>query len=279
MPEEFMTATADGEQLDLQVTEQVEQTGDTGQVTAEQQMGTQDQAGRTFTQAQLDEIVQRRIAKEQARFENERTSTAQQARDSWIADQGYEWKGKPIKTEAEYKEALKEAELEQEISRKYAHLPDEVQMEMLENRKFREQYQAKEQEFAEQQRTAQEQSEFETRKNSMYAEFLSEFPDHNTEEAWGKIPADVWSDAEKWLQTGGREGRRLADGLTRHNWKQGQAQQQAETANQANAASSTGSVKAQAPPKGPLTQEMVEKMSDKERMSRWPEIRKLYGMK
>ena len=39
----------------------------------------------------------------------------QEARDSWIADQGYEWKGKPIKTEAEYQSALKEQELEQRI--------------------------------------------------------------------------------------------------------------------------------------------------------------------
>ena len=67
--------------------------------------------------------------------------------------------------------------------------------------------------------------------------------------------------------------------MTRHNWKQNQAQTQANDANQANAAASTGSVKAQAPPKGPLTEEMVEAMTDKERMARWPEIRKLYNMK
>ena len=49
MPEELMTATADGEQLDSQVTEQVE-TGDTGQVT-EQQTETQAPPEKTFTQA------------------------------------------------------------------------------------------------------------------------------------------------------------------------------------------------------------------------------------
>ena len=71
----------------------------------------------------------------------------QEARDSWIAEQGYEWKGKRITTEAEYKEALREKQLEDEIAQKYAHLPEDVRQELAENRKFRERYEAKEKEY------------------------------------------------------------------------------------------------------------------------------------
>lgn len=207
--------------------------------------------------------------------ERARQEAAQEARDSLIAAEGYIWKGKPITTEAEYIAAKKEQEMEQEIERKYAHLPDDVREEMLENRKFREQYQTQQQQIEAQQRQAQAQQDFASRRDSMYAEFLEEFPDQDFE----AIPKEVFAEAEKWLKTGGREGRRLADAMTRHNWKQNMAQQQASEANQANAAASTGSVKAAAPPKGPLTEEMVEAMTDQERMARWPEIRKLYGMK
>ena len=273
MPEELMTATADGEQLDTQeVTEQVE-TGDTGLVTDDQQTETQTPPERTFTQAQLDEIVQRRIAKEQSRFENERVSAAQQARDSYIAEQGYTWKGRPITTEAEYKAALEEQEIENMIqSRGYD--PDEIAKVVSAHPEVKRATEyLKQQE--ESQRQAQAQQDFASRRDSMYEEFLEDFPDQDFE----AIPQEVWTEANKWLQSGGREGRRLADALTRHNDRQRRAQEQANDANSANAAASTGSVKAQAPPKGPLTEEMVEAMTDKERMARWPEIRKLYGMK
>lgn len=269
MPEDLMTATAtaDGDQLetqDTQVSEQVE-TGDTGLETGEQQTEqTQTPPEKTFTQAQLDEIIQKRLSKEQARFENEKKSAAQQARDEWIASQGYEWKGKHIATEAEYNEALKEYQMEQEILQKYAYLPEDVQSELLENRKFREQYQSQQKIIQEQQRRVQQERDFVTRRDAMYAEFLEEFPDQNTEEAWAKIPAEVWAEADRWLKTGGREGRRLADALTRYNWKQAQAQQQANDANSANANASTGSVKGQAKSGAFFTREQVANMSREE---------------
>lgn len=201
----------------------------------------------------------------------------QEAIDQEYAAMGYTWNGKPITSKAEYQEALRE----QELMQKYQNqgLPEDVVSELIENRKFREQYQTQQQQIEAQQRKAQEEADLNSRRDGMYDEFLGEFPDYNTEEKWAAIPKDVWADAEKWLKTGGREGRRLADAMTRHNWRQNQAQQQASEANQANAMASTGSVKAAAPPKGPLTEEMVEAMTDKERMARWPEIRKLYNMK
>ena len=201
-------------------------------------------------------------------IERTRQEAAQQARDSWIEEQGYAWKGKPIKTEAEYKQALQEQELENKIRSQYQNVPDEIVDELLESRKFREQFQS-------QQKATKEQQDFATRRNSMYEEYLTEFPEQDP----AAIPKEVWAEADKWLKSGGREGRRLADALTRHNFKQSMAQQQAEQANQSNAAASTGSVKTQGMPKGPLTEEMVENMSDKERMERWPEIKKLFKMK
>jgi hypothetical protein len=46
----------------------------------------------------------------------------QEAKDNWIAEQGYEWNGKPITTEAEYKTAVQEKQLLEQ----YKELPAEV---------------------------------------------------------------------------------------------------------------------------------------------------------
>lgn len=207
--------------------------------------------------------------------ERARQEAAQQARDSWIAEQGYEWKGRPIKTEAEYRAALQEQELEEKIRQQYADVPDEIVNELLEGKRFREQYQNQQKTFEERQRQEQAEQDFVSRRNSMYEEFLTEFPDHDP----ATIPKEVFAEADKWLKSGGREGRRLADAMTRHNWQQNIAQQKAEHANQANAETSTGSVKTQGIPKGSLTEEMVENMSPQELAKRWPEVKKLFKMR
>jgi hypothetical protein len=69
-------------------------------------------------------------------IERARVEAAQQARDSYIAEQGYEWNGKPITTEAQYKDAL----AEQALIDKYkdSNLPEEVIQELMEGRKDRE---------------------------------------------------------------------------------------------------------------------------------------------
>jgi hypothetical protein len=43
--------------------------------------------------------------------ERAKQESIQAGRDAWIAEQGYEWNGKPITTEAEYKQALQEKEV------------------------------------------------------------------------------------------------------------------------------------------------------------------------
>jgi hypothetical protein len=95
-------------------------------------------------------------------IERARQEAAQQARDSVIAEQGHEWNGKPITTEAQYKDAL----AEQALINKYqdSNLPDEVIQELMEGRKDRE-ARAKE-------KAAQEE---ETKKTAQVNDFLDYF--------------------------------------------------------------------------------------------------------
>lgn len=71
--------------------------------------------------------------------ERARQEAAQQARDSVIADMGYTWNGKPITTEAEYKQVLQEQELISQY--KDRDLPEEVIQELLASRRDREERQ------------------------------------------------------------------------------------------------------------------------------------------
>jgi hypothetical protein len=198
---------------------------------------------------------------------------AQKARDAVIAEMGYEWKGNPIITEAQYKQALKEKQLEDSLRQQYSNVPDEIVNKLVELDRFREETLAEKKAREEAERKAQEEKDLITRRDSMYDEFMSEFPEYDTEEKWKAIPKEVWAEAEKWLATGGREGRRLADAFTRHNWKQNVAQQQANDANQANAASSTGSAKGQGKAQTFFTREQVANMSREEIQSNYPAIK------
>jgi hypothetical protein len=181
----------------------------------------------------------------------------QEALDEYIASLNYEWNGKPIKTKAEYDQALKEKEI---FERYQAQgLPEDVINELVASKRFREESlaekQAREAEIA---KTQQEQ-EFKQRRDSMYIEFLNEFKDYGSEEKWKTIPPEVFAEADKWLKTGGREGRRLADAFARYNYTKLISQQQAATANQTNAASSTGSVKGNGlPDSGYISKEVFE---------------------
>lgn len=71
--------------------------------------------------------------------ERARQEAAQEARDAFIAGQGYTWNDKPITTEAEYKQAM----AEQEMINKYKDrdLPPEVIQELVESRRDREERQ------------------------------------------------------------------------------------------------------------------------------------------
>lgn len=77
-------------------------------------------------------------------IERAAAEAAQAARDSYIAEQGYEWQGRAITTEGEYKAAL----AEQELMQKYQNLPPELVNEIMAGRRDREQ-RAQEREAAE----------------------------------------------------------------------------------------------------------------------------------
>ena len=245
MPEDIInTATADGEvSTEQQIsTEQVE-TGDTAQVEQETAQETvQERQERLFKQSELDAIIEKRLAKERQRHETETKTAAQQARDSWVAEQGYVWHNKPISTEAEYKQALKEQELENKIRTQYSNVPDEVVNELVEGKRFREQYQ-----------TEKQTAEQKAAESKMYSDFLEAYPDVKPED----VPAEVWKEV--------KAGRNLTDAYVRYENKRlkdemakYQTQQQIEQANSKNAASSTGSAKTSGKTGGFISKEDFE---------------------
>lgn len=67
-----------------------------------------------------EEAVQ--LAQKGMNYDRAVARAQQEARDAYIAEQGYEWQGKSITTEAEYKAAVRE----QELLNQYKELPPEV---------------------------------------------------------------------------------------------------------------------------------------------------------
>lgn len=115
-------------------------------------------------------------------YEKAQERAAQQARDTYIAEQGHVWNGKPVTTEAEYKNAI----AEQSLMKQYEEqdLPAELVEELLAGRRDREE-RAKEREA----QTA------EAAKNADLTEFLTYFQATN-ERAFDPnkdaIPQSVW---------------------------------------------------------------------------------------
>jgi hypothetical protein len=207
---------------------------------------------KTFTQAELDDIITKRLERDR---ESTSKKAAQSARDSYIAEQNYEWQGKPIKTEAEYKQALREKELVEQYQEQ--GLPDDVVKELVESKKFREQYE-----------NDRKQSEASQKQQSEFKVFLDAYPDIKPDE----IPPGVWEDVNK--------GTRLVDAYARHENKllkdklaameQGK---QIEQQNELNASSSTGSVTGQGEGKPSVfTREQVKAMSQTETNKHWSAI-------
>jgi hypothetical protein len=148
----------------------------------------------------------------------------QEARDAWIAEQGYEWNGKAITTEAEYKEAVREAEIRKSLENR--ELPPEVIEELVESRKFREESKAEKQ-------TRQQQE----RQQKDFQAFFEAYPDIKP----NQIPAEVWQEVQN--------GKSLVDAYAKHENTQlktklaeYEAKFKAQETNNANASSSPGSV-------------------------------------
>lgn len=124
-----------------------------------------------------DEAIE--LAQKGMNYEKAVERAKQEALDSYIAEQGYEWNGQPITTYEQYQQALKEQELIEQYQD--ADLPDEVIQELIENRKFREQYMAQQEQIQQEQKQQQE-----------FVEFAEQFPDVDPE----SIPSEVWQQYE-----------------------------------------------------------------------------------
>lgn len=207
---------------------------------------------KTFTQAELDAIITKRIERER---ESTAKRVAQEARDTYIKEQGYTWQGKPITTEAEYRQALQEQKwMEQYQSH---DLPEDVVQELVEGKKFREQYQQEKQ-----------TNEQKAKQDADFAAFLQTYPDVKASD----IPENVWQEVN--------QGKSLVDAYARHEnqlLKQQLAEfkqsKQVEQQNAENAASSTGSVTGNGSV-APVffTPDQVSKMSLEETNKNWAAI-------
>ena len=115
-------------------------------------------------------------------IERARQEAAQQARDAFIAEMGWSWNGKPITTEAEYKQAL----LEQELINKYKDrdLPPEVIQELIENRRYREEWQ---QEKQAREAEAKRQAEFDE-----FFRYFESVNERHFDPQKDVIPQEVW---------------------------------------------------------------------------------------
>lgn len=169
-----------------------------------------------------------------ARRLSEATTKAQkQARDELIAEMYGESHG--IKTYEEYKEAIKEQELRNKYESK--ELPEEVVNELVENRKFREKYEAE-----------QESRKSEEAKKKDQLDFLNYFKEVNGRDfdtSKDEIPQEIWDEHAK----GGSLKKAYADYYKESEIKRLRAENEelkkgskAKQANEENSKAATGSV-------------------------------------
>lgn len=118
-----------------------------------------------------------------------------------------------------------------------------------------------------------------------YGDFLKYFKDENNREfspESDKLPDEVWLMTSEKNRDGTPNTKRktLTDAYAYHDSRQLRAKLKAFETNQANAQSSPGSLTGNGDNKNTtLTPEIIDSMTDKERMARWPEIKKVLGMK
>lgn len=207
---------------------------------------------RTFTQKELDEIITKRLERDR---ESTSKKAAQEARDALIAEENIVYNGKQIKTESEYKAMQKEREIRKQYEGK---VDDDLLDEIVESKKFREEYQ--------QEKLTQAQ------KDKQNAEFIAFFEAYPTIDVKKDIPVAVWQEVDK--------GKSLLDAYVKHENKslreqlaQVTAAKQIEQQNEANAASSTGSVTGNGSVlPAHFTQEQVSQMSTAEVNKHWTAI-------
>jgi hypothetical protein len=193
--------------------------------------------------------VERRMAKESERL-------MQQARDAYIAEQGYQWNGKAITTEREYQEALQEKQYYEQYQEQ--NYPDEVIPELIEAKKIKEQF-----------RTQQEREAQQAKQQTDFQAFVQEYPNVKGEE----IPAEVWAEVDK--------GKSLVDAYAKHEnallksrIAELEGKKQIEQKNTENKMASTGSVTGNNDGNSTsyFTPEQVDAMSREEVNRNWKSI-------
>jgi hypothetical protein len=244
MSEEIMNAIS-GEEIQQDSSETAVGTGDAtaGEQTAsegtqETQQGetAQEKQERLFRQADVDRIIQERLARERQKYETELKSNPHLSYLEQKAQRLGITVEKLIENDQKWEQQQKMNELVQRnIPKEYAEKL--LKVDELEQWKAQQERQRQ----VEQQRQQQEQY-----KRQMYAEFLQMYPEVKPEQ----IPKEVWQLVN--------QGHRLASAYAIYENKLLKQQYQTQEANVKNAASSTGSVKTQGKTGGYISREQFD---------------------
>ena len=211
MPDEEIQQTSETAEIDQGDATQEAQTTPQETTQAAEQETAQEKQEKLFRQADVDRIVQERLARERQKYENNPYLKYLQEKAQKLG----------ITVEQLIENDRKWEEQQQIQKLVQQNIPPEFAKEMLENRKFREMYQA------EQQRRQQEET-----RRQMFMEFIQTYPDVKADQ----IPQEVW---QMTLQQGYPLTAAYAI------WENKQLKQQMQTiqANQKNAETSTGAAK------------------------------------
>jgi hypothetical protein len=198
-------------------------------------------------QIRIDREQAKELAQKGMNYEKAVERARQEARDSYISEQGYEWNGKAITTESDYQQALKEKEMIEQYQQK--DLPDEVIQELVENRKFRENYEKQQNEI-----------QTKTQRDRDFQNFLEAYPDTKAD----SIPLSVWETVEK--------GESLVNAYMRYENQLLKQKLNIEQKNQENVNSSIGAVRSSGTTSPFYTREQVSKMSTAEVNQNWKQV-------
>ena len=260
------TAANTESSVEIANSEQTEVTTETAsEVQASTEVATQEAQETKVEDVTKTQAFAHRLKEETARIK-------QAERDAYVAEMGYVWNGKPITTEAEHRKAIAESE-EQEHRAALAEkgIDPSVFDEYINNNPT-----------VKESREIIAQQKAQQKRNDEYGEFLEYFKVENGRDfnsAIDQISPEVWEMTTK--------GKSLTDAFAFSTTKvlkakiaEYEARFKAQETNAANAGSSPGSVTGNGAIKDTtLTPEMIDSMTDQQRMARWPEIKKVLGMK
>lgn len=242
MNEELTNVTEQIDESIAQNTETVENTEQMPEGATEQVEQTEDTAPsqKTFTQAELDQIIQKRLERERQKYESDPSiQFVKRMADMYGL------------TPEQYIEAVRQQEEQAKLNELVQqNIPEELAKEILENRKFREETLAE--------RRARQEEE---RQRKEFMDFFQNYPDVKPEE----IPQEVWERNAQGVPLKYAymeyEHKNLKDRL-------GKLEK-----NNSNSQSTAGSVTGQGAPEGAFfTREQVEKMSVAEVNRHWKAI-------